>query len=208
MVKSTGIGALDRKLGGGLPDGSLVAVEAPPSAQREPLLCAGLHLRPSLYLSTVRSETAIRKQLDRSPVEPKLSDFQRVTPERAPSSILNAIEGVDPGEDFILDVADPLERDLDPGTYAALLNTLSEQVIETDGVGYVHCYARDDAPENRPVTLDVADVVWQLSLVGERSNLTYVLEIPKINGMRVADSDRVLEIEVGQDVYVDETRNI
>lgn len=61
---STAIGPLDDALSGGLPAGSLVAVQAPPESQSRALLRAGRERRPTYYITTVLSERAVEEMFE------------------------------------------------------------------------------------------------------------------------------------------------
>lgn len=159
MTHQTGIAELDRKLGGGIPPGTLVAVETPARAQREPLLCAGADERSTTYFTTVRSEGAIAKQFERSAVNPDVESVVEVDPESAPETIGEALAKLSEGQDFIVDVVDPIEDALDRQRYAAFLNDVTERLRDSDSIGYLHGYAGDRQSTQRQVTLDVADFV-------------------------------------------------
>jgi len=208
MAHRTGIGTLDRKLGGGIPPGTLVAIEAPARAQREPLLCAGANLRPSMYFTTIRSEATVHKQFERAPVSEELRSIEEIRPESATGTIPEKLRGLDSGEDFIIDVVDPIEDTVDQRTYADFLNDVTETIAGADNVGYLHAYASESQTRQRQLTLDIADFVWRLLPVDDGSEINYYLEIPKTNGLQLPAKDRYLELEIGRDVYIDETRNI
>jgi hypothetical protein len=78
MTHSTGIDPLDRKLGGGIHPGSIVAIVTPPEAQAEPLLCASIDHRPTQYFTTVRTEDGVGRQLDRLSDDPQLERLEHV----------------------------------------------------------------------------------------------------------------------------------
>ena len=60
----TGIDVLDRKLNGGLPPGSIVAFTASPASQSELLLYELTAARGTLYLTTERSDQAVRDAIE------------------------------------------------------------------------------------------------------------------------------------------------
>lgn len=211
MLHETGIAELDRKLGGGIPPGTLVAVEAPPRAQREPLLCraASAGSRPTTYFTTIRSAGAVRKQFERANVAAdSLDTVVEIRPESATGTIPEKLADLEPGQDFLVDVVDPIEDTVDQRTYAEFLNDLTERLRDTDSVGYLHAYAGPAPTDQRQLTLDIADFVWRLDPVDSRGEINYVLRIPKTNGLALSPADRHLEISVGQDVDIDQTRNI
>ena len=208
MAHQTGIGELDRKFGGGIPPGTLVAVEAPAHAQREPLLCAGADKRATKYFATIRSQGAIEKQFDRAAVSADLDTIEEIRPEEATETIPEKLRDLTDGQDFIVDVVDPIEEATDQRTYADFLNDLTERLRDSESVGYMHAYAGDDRSTQRQITLDIADFVWRLVPVSSRGEINYILELPKTNGLALSAKDRYLEISIGRDVDIDQTRNI
>jgi hypothetical protein len=208
VTHQTGIRELDRKLGGGIPPGTLVAVEAPPRAQREPLLCAGAGQRSTRYFTTIKTEQAVRKQFERARTDADLHAVEEIRPESATGTIPARLEELDTEQDFIVDVVDPIENTVDPRTYGDFMNDLTEHLTDTDSVGYLHAYAGDEQSGQRQITLDIADFVWRLTPVEGRGEINYTLKIPKTNGLDLSAEDRYLEIQVGQDVDIDQTRNI
>lgn len=208
MTHQTGIRELDRKLGGGIPPGTLVAVEAPPRAEREPLLCAGASQRSTRYFVTIKSEQAVRKQFDRAQTDAKLHAIEEIRPESATGTIPAHLEDLDTEQDFIVDVVDPIEDTVDPRTYSDFMNDLTERLTDTDSIGYLHAYQSGEQTRQRQITLDVADFVWRLTPVKSRGEINYILKIPKTNGLDLSAEDRYLEIQVGDGVDIDQTRNI
>jgi predicted ATP-dependent serine protease len=74
---STGIDILDRQLDGGIPPGSIVLLAADPESQSELFLYELTDICSTLYLTTIRSDQAIRDAIDRAtgPVgDPTLRD--------------------------------------------------------------------------------------------------------------------------------------
>jgi hypothetical protein len=208
MKLPTGIETLDRKLGGGLPPGTLVVVTAPPGTQHDPLVCAGTGERSSLFFTTVKNEPAVHKMLEQSPVSTDVQDVEELEPDRTLEVVPEKLETLDQDQDFYLDVVDPIEADLSRDAYLDFLNGVSERLDAVGTTGYLYGYRTDDEPRNRRYTLDVADFVINLGTSQQRSKLKFALEIPKANGIRMNEDDRYLDIAVGRQIDVDETRNI
>lgn len=208
MIHQTGIRELDRKLDGGIPSGTLVAVEAPPRAQREPLLCAGAAQRATRYFTTIKSKQAVEKQFERAQTAAKLHAIDEIRPESATGTIPARLEELDTEQDFVVDVVDPIEDTVDPRTYGDFMNDLTEHLTDTDSVGYLYGYASGEQTRQRQITLDIADFVWRLTPVKSRGEINYTLKIPKTNGLALSAEDRYLEIQVGEGVDIDQTRNI
>ncbi|MFC6862155.1 RAD55 family ATPase [Halomicroarcula sp. GCM10025817] len=210
MRLSTGIDTIDRTLGGGLQPGSVVALLAPPEAQSLPLLCAHVGLRPTHYVTTLRTPDSVRRQLDQQDLDPKLRRIEHVDLDDALATIEAGLEDLEDGDDLVVDVMDPLERTAEMAAYLDLLTALSRRLTETGGVGMLHCLesGREADSPNRELTLSMADHVWRLeSRRDGRRSLSYYLEIPKATGIALRDDQRVQELEVGSSVHVDRTRD-
>jgi len=208
MTLSTGIDPLDRKLDGGIHPGSIVAVVTPPEAQVEPLLVASINRRPTHYFTTVKTEDGTRRQLDRLADEPRLERLEHVGIEGALSTILSHTESLGDGHDVIVDVMDPLENDLSMTRYSTFLSDLSQCLLDTDSIGLLACLDSGNEPDNRELTLTIADYV--LRLVPERGSkkLAYYLEVPKATGITLTENERVFKIDLGRDVRIDRSRDI
>lgn len=210
MRLSTGIADVDRALGGGLQPGSIVALVAPPDAQSLPLLCAHVHLRPTLYVTTLRTAASIERQLEQQGGTPKIKRVEHVDLDVALQAITRSLEDLEDGDDLVVDVVDPIERTATMPEYLRFLNSISDRLSEVGGVAMLHCLESrtDDDSINRELTLGIADHVWRLNprRTGTRS-LDYYLEIPKAGGVTLTDEDRVLELDIGSSIDVDRTRD-
>lgn len=71
---ATGVSVLDRRLDGGFPVGSVVVLSADPASQSELFVNTFASVHECLYLTTVRSASAVEDGLDRSSM-----DFEDVT---------------------------------------------------------------------------------------------------------------------------------
>ncbi|QCC52631.1 RAD55 family ATPase [Halapricum salinum] len=208
MTLSTGIRAVDRTLGGGIPAGSLVVLTSPPDAQVGPLLHAGVHVRPSLYFTTIRTVSAVENELDRLLTDPQIDDIRHVGTDGALVEILAGMEALDEREDVIVDAFDPLEEAADRQSLVTFLNDFASRLQETESIGIIHCLDSAEISSNRKFTLSAADFVWRLRCRREGSEITHELEVPKASGLTLADDDRVLGLNLGQSVTVDTSRDI
>lgn len=208
MTLSTGIREVDRTLGGGIPAGSMVVLTSPPDAQVDPLLHAGVHVRPSHYFTTIRTPEAVTEELDRTLTDPQLESVRHVGTEGALVDILAGMESMGTQQDVIVDVFDPLEESADRQPFVTFLSDFSKRLQETGSIGIVHCLDTKETPANRKFTLSTADFIWRLRCRREGSDITHELEIPKANGLTLADSDRVLDLNLGRSVTVDTSRDI
>lgn len=230
-VRSTGIYGIDRRLGGGIGAGSLLAVVAPPDSQSERLLHVLMGERPSLYVSTLRPRSAIEADLERAVdqiVETRVEYVgthasmdnafvaemtgERSYPmaledSRAPfDEVYEAVQSIEDRSNVIVDPTTPLEKGGRPGTYQTVLNTLKERAQATGSVGVLHCIEHEQTPPLREMTLNVADIVWRFDIVSDRDGIEYRLNIPKNRGGPVIDEE--LSILFGREVATDDSRTI
>lgn len=208
MTLSTGIEAVDRVLGGGIPPGSVIVLTSPPEAQVDPLLHASLHERPTHYFTTLRDTTAIAKELERLLQNPQIRSMTSVSLESGLDEILEHISDLESGDDVIVSVLDPLEAAATQNEYVSFLNHFVERLQETGSIGILHCLDDEDNPANRRFTLAAADFVWQLRTQRNGGKLNYTLEIPKAGGLELADDERVLALTLGREVTIDTSRDI
>lgn len=208
MALSTGIDTLDRKLSGGLPAGTLVAVMTPPGIQHDPLLCAGTDERASHFYTTMKSSAAVQRSFERSAGGSEIEHIQQIEPAEADNQFAARIHDIDEGEDFYVDTIDPIEESLDRDRYADLLNSFDDKLAEIGSIGYLYGLATETPPQNRRYTLDFADCVLRLRARQQRDKLSYYLEIPKATGIALGGVDRYLEIDIDRGVDIDQTRNI
>lgn len=208
MTLSTGIRAVDRTLGGGIPAGSLVVLTSPPEAQVGPLLHAGVHVRPSLYFTTIRTVSAVQNELDRLITDPHIETIRHVNTEGALVDILGGMEGIESEQDVIVDVLDPLEEATDRQAFVTFLNDFARRLQETRSIGILHCLEAEHTPRNRKFTLSAADFVWRLRCRRDGNEITHELEISKASGLTLADDDRVMGLELGRQVTIDTSRDI
>lgn len=230
---STGIDAIDRRLAGGFQTGAVVALVTPPAAQSHAIFEQLLRRRPTVYVTTLRSQPAIESSLGQFSGAEFAISVQEVGEAAAGNSnalqeltgseihtlnteerdrllddVYGVVETIDSSVNVIVDPANPLERCQRRSAYQNLLKKLTTKMIETDSLCLFHCTEMDDVPQFRETTLTVADVVWELDVVtGRKDNLEIQTRIPKNRG-----GDAVLEkvtlVVQGGDVYADDSRNI
>ena len=216
MNLSTGIRELDRIFSAvghddeGLPAGSVVVVQAPPAAQVDSLLAAGIDRRPTHYFTTVKSEATVRETFERVADDPQVDCVEDVDGSDGLDRIEAELAGLDREEDVIVDVVDVVEAEASTVEYLAFLETLADRLRETDSIALLRGIDDDATPDNRRYTLDAADFVWNIEPVAATGSkkLEYFLSIPKARGVDLDEQDRLLKIDVGRDFYVDKSRNI
>lgn len=152
----TGLNAFEVDLSG-LDPGSVAVVKAPPASQSEQLLYGLTATRGTLYVSTERTEQAIRAALDAAPVAVGSPTVRHPTEDRL-AETERLVGEVPDGSNVVVDTMAPLER-TDADTYREFLNALKAQMLETDSIAVLHCLSRPSTPENRATTEHVADAV-------------------------------------------------
>ncbi|MFB6353018.1 MAG: RAD55 family ATPase [Halobacteriales archaeon] len=201
----TGVEALDRQLEGGLLPGSVVAYLAPPASQSELLLMEMTSQRNSLYLSTARSEGAVREAFERTQA-PTGDPVVQYVPADAPlDNARQLFRSVDGEANVIVDPMDTLERS-DPARYQTFLNELQNHMGNTGSVAMLHCMSGDAEPELRGMTKHMADVVFDLEVVYDGAEVETRLAVPKFRGGNALEE--TIKLELAERVRVDTSRDI
>ena len=202
---STGIDILDRQLDGGIPPGSIVLLAADPASQSELFLYELTGVRSTLYLTTIRSDQAVRDAIDRAtgPVgTPTLRDVGG----NAPLDTANRfVRDLPEGANLIIDAVDVLEE-TEPARYRQFLNELQTHMINTGGLAVVHGMKGEAEPENRAFTKHMADVVFDLRTQIDGSEIEKRLAVPKFRGGR--PPEETIKLRLGDRVTVDTSRDI
>ena len=202
---STGIDVLDRRLDGGLPAGSVVAYTAPPASQAELLLYELTRARPTLYLSTERTEQAVRDAFDTTPAptgDPRISYVAGDAPLDNAQRLFRNISGE---ANLVVDPVDVLER-TPRNRYVNFMNDLQTHMQNIGGVAVLHALRGSDVPEHRDTTEHMADVVFQLDVQSRGDEVETRLSVPKFRGGR-APSDTI-KLELAERVRIDTSRDI
>ncbi len=176
----TGIDTLDRRLGGGLAPGSVVALTAEPASQSEQLLYEATAPRGTLYLTTERSAANVRRAIETTSVEtgnPTIRHVEGTTVLEEASEIIGKLPD---GATLVVDLTDVLERH-DRRAYVSFLNDLKDRMVETDGVAVLHCLDGPGRPENRTATIHAVDAVFDLRTTesGVETAVDHYLSVPK-----------------------------
>jgi KaiC/GvpD/RAD55 family RecA-like ATPase len=202
---STGIDVLDRRLGGGLPAGSIVAYTAPPASQAELLLYEITRARPSLYLTTERTQQAVEDAFERTSAptgDPRISYIEGDAPLDNTQRLFRNINGE---ANLIIDPVDPLER-TERNRYVNFLNQLQNHMQNIGGVTFLHALDGASVPDLRDTTEHMADVVFELDTRREGDEIVTRLAIPKLRGGE-APSDTI-KLELAERVRIDTSRDI
>jgi KaiC/GvpD/RAD55 family RecA-like ATPase len=199
---STGLPALDDRLGGGVPAGSLAALTAPPDSQSELLLYEAAAANPTRYLSTFRPVDEIREVMRADVAES--TPVERVRDDRLledPGAVFDDLDG----DLLVIDTATELER-AGREQYRRALDVLKRRLRATDSAALLHCLDIEPAPMRRGLTLGRADTVFRLRLVGLPERVTPRLLVTKLRGgtapetsVRLAFEQSARVVEADQD---------
>lgn len=201
---STGNVYLDREINGGLPVGAVTTLVSAPASQSNPLLHTLIGEGKWLYLSTYRSERAVRRELE--DVSVGNVRVEHVGTERPVRNTHAVLESIDEPRNVLVDTMNPLESTERERTYVNLLNALKEYLLDTDSVALLHCTEHESTPRHRETTLTVADVVLELEIVVDESMVENHLLVSKYRGRETVDE--IIKLNLGQQLGVDTSRNI
>lgn len=202
---STGVDVLDRELGGGLPAGSVVAFNAPPASQGELLLYELTVPRETLYLTTDRTEEAVRDAFEATLAPTGTPQIRYAAGDDPLDNARRAFRSAPDESTVIVDPNDALER-TDRSRYEAFLNELSNHMQNTGSVAFLHCLAGEYTPALRDTTQHMADVVFDLRMDVSSSSVETRLTVPKLRGGRALLEPVKLDLQ--ERVRVDTSRDI
>lgn len=202
---STGVRFLDKRLGGGIPAGGMIALITPAGSQSELLFEEIAGEQSVWYLSTmVSDEDELRDIVSPREGTPHDLTVEYITTEKLLEDPTSYIGNIDPESFVIIDTVNGLES-TNASQYLSFLNELKEHLRANDSVGILHGLTDEPTPEERPLTLKRADHVWQLELAVSDRLITRLL-IPKSREYQVLTEP--LELELIDQVVVDTSRNI
>ena len=202
---STGIDVLDRKLDGGVPKGSIVALSAPPASQAELLLYEFTSARPTLYLSTDRDETSVTQALDRAPGRTGSPDVRKVPGDAPLDHSQRLFRRLPEDSNLVIDPVDLLEKQ-EESRYRNFLNDLQNHLQNTGSAAVLHCLDGRSVSQTRDVTEHVADVIFQLHTEVSGDTIETRLAVPKFRGGRALPE--TIKLELAESVRIDTSRDI
>lgn len=202
---STGIDVLDRKLGGGIPRGKVIALSALPASQSELLLYKMSAVRETVYLTTERRETAVETSLRHN--EPSIAEIEihRLPADKPFEEGRNALEGLSEQSMIVIDPTNPLEQQ-DPHEYRAFSNDVKAHVTEHESLALLHCLAGEQVPAQRDRTEYLADIIFSLNTTLRGDSIENTLSIPKFRGGRALPE--AIDLDLTADVTIDVSRKI
>jgi len=202
---STGVGPLDREIGGGIPSGTLVALFADPASQAELFLQEFAARQDTLYLSAERGATAVTNALREGDRDCEDVAVVALDSDAPVVDAIQQVERLPEGAVVVVDPVGPLER-ADPGRFRTFLSTLRSQLAGTDGVAVLHALKHDRVPDQRHRTAYAADLVFDLVTEADENTIENRLLVPKFRGGR-ALTDPV-RVELTDRIAVDTSRDI
>ncbi|WP_254862886.1 RAD55 family ATPase [Halovivax gelatinilyticus] len=201
----TGVDVLDRKLDGGLPPGCTVAYTASPASQSELLLYQLTAARGTLYISTERSDDAIRHSIESTQARVGSPTIRHITGDDPIEDAHRLVSALPDGANLIIDTMDVIER-TDVDAYRTFLSDLKTQMLETGSIAVLHCLESDQVPRNRSTTLHMVDAVFNLETNIGATELENFLTIPKFRAGG-APTERI-KLELANEVEIDTSRDI
>jgi KaiC/GvpD/RAD55 family RecA-like ATPase len=204
----TGVEVLDRKLDGGIPAGSTVALCAQPASQAELFLYELTATRGTLYLSLNRTKSAVTTGIERAKTrtgDPTIRDITGDAPIENAAKLVTALPD---SSNLIVDPIDVLEVDAngDPPRFHNFMNTLQTHIANTGSLAVLHCLDGRSPPELRDHTEHMADVVFRLETERKGDQIENRLSVPKFRGGRALTD--VVKLKLANEVEIDTSRDI
>lgn len=199
---SVGIPALNRELNGGLPPGSVIALNADPNSQSENLLYELTTERGTLYLTTERSEELVRNDIDTAVADSGNPTIRHINGPAPTKQALEYVRLLPDGANLVIDTMDTLER-VDREIYLDFLNELIAEVRASGSIAMVHCLNGSSVPANRPSTEHFADAVFDLQTTVEGSTVEQHLSIPKSRNERAPNEAIELDLTTGPTIGIE-----
>lgn len=200
----TGVPAIDRQIGGGIPAGSILTFRADPASQVELFFERLTTQRETLYLTVDRPATAVSASLGGHEHAPDLS-VRSIDGDAPTVDTLRSLTSLPEDGVLIVDSVGPLER-VEPGQYRAFLDELGSTVSQTNSVAVLHALKHDHAPAQRHRTEHVADVVFDLVTETRNGHVETRLLVPKFRGGRALREPT--KVELTDRIAVDTSRDI
>jgi len=202
----TGIDVLDRKLDGGIPSGSIVALSASPASQAELLLYELTATRGTLWLSLDRTAEAVTESITNTPANTGDPTVRYISGEAPLDNAGKLVSALPENSNLIIDPVDVLESQEPPSRFRAFMNDLQNHIFNTDSLAVVHCLDGRHVPPLRDTTEHFSDVVFELDTNVVGDEIENKLAIPKFRGGR-APSD-VIKLDLVEQVSIDTSRDI
>ncbi|MFC7250825.1 RAD55 family ATPase [Halomicroarcula sp. GCM10025324] len=202
----TGIEVLDRKLDGGIPAGSIVALTASPASQAELFLYELTATRGTLWLSLDRTAESVVASIEQTPANTGDPTVRHISGEAPLDNAGKLVSALPETSNLIVDPLDVLESQEPPSRFRAFMNDLQNHIVNTGSLAILHCLDGRTIPPLRDTTEHFADVVFQLDTRVSGDEVENRLAIPKFRGGR-APKD-VIKLDLVEQVSIDTSRDI
>jgi len=202
----TGIDVLDRKLEGGIPEGSLVALCARPASQSELFLYELTATRGTLYLSIDRTAQAVTASIEQTPTTTGDPTIRHISGEAPLDNAGKLVSALPDNSNLIVDPLDILESQEPPSRFRSFMNDLQNHIVNTGSLGVLHCLEGRNVPPLRDSTEHFADVVFRLETETNSDEIENRLVVPKFRGGRAPND--IIKLDLMEEVSVDTSRDI
>lgn len=202
---STGIHALDRKLGGGIPPGHTALFTAPPASQAELLLSRLASANETLYLSAERSRESVETTLGAGRTAPDTVAVLTVGGDDPLRWLSDTLERQELPDLVVVDRIDIFER-VDADRYRQFTERLHRTARETDTAVVLFGLRDGSEPDQRTRTGYVADIIAELRTEIDQNGVESRLSVPKFRGGCALDD--TIGLELTERVFVDTSRDI
>lgn len=201
----TGVRALDRKLDGGIPAGSLVTLLAEPASQAELFLSEFVARQETVYLSGEQAPTTVTSALRSQRGSYDDLTVSQLDREGPVSDALAHVEGLTAESLLVVDPVGPLER-ADTGEFRAFLGTLQARLAQTDSVAVLYALKHSATPSQRHRTEYTSDIVFDLETTRSDDAIENRLFVPKFRGGRALT--KPIGLDLTDRISVDTSRDI
>lgn len=228
---TTGNAYLDREIGGGIEPGRIVGIRMTPGSQGELLLKSFSKANGAMYLSTTRTDSSIEEWLaDDDGQGVSFAGIDGLM-SRGSNDFVDLLEGsagwngngtggggtnlvdIAPIENvvnsadrsIVIDPVNPLES-LQEGEYMGFLHDLRHRINELNEVALLRMVDTASPVDNRWLTLDIADEVWELSVEFDKERVEFFLKVIKSRSATIPE--RPIKLNLGKSVSVDTSRDI
>lgn len=202
---STGMEVLDRKFGGGIPAGRVIALSADPASQSELFLYEMAAVRETVYLTSERTATDVEQALEETGTSQDGVEIHQLTAADPLGDAWPVIDDVEDESTVIVDPIGPLEATAE-SEYRAFMNDLKDRTAETDSLALLHCLDGREVPAQRDRTEYLADIVFDLITDLRGGSIENSLSIPKFRGGR--SLTETIALDLTSDVTIDVSRKI
>jgi len=202
----TGIDVLDRKLDGGIPAGSIVALSAQPASQAELFLYELTATRGTLWLSLDRTAESVVASIEQTPANTGDPTVRHISGEAPLDNAGKLVSALPETSNLIVDPLDVLEAQEPHSRFRAFMNDLQNHIVNTGSMAILHCLDGRDVPPLRDTTEHFADVVFELKTYTRGDEVENRLAIPKFRGGRAPND--IIKLDLVEQVSIDTSRDI